>query len=244
MKVLLKSSIELGNDVRLFRLRKHWSQRDLSIPLNVSTQAISNWERGASYMSLDIIVQLCDLMGMSLDDFLLIDHHGAYSYASLFDHFRLRDFWIDVYDIQRHPESGHITLDLRIQSDRYSHFIEDIFDATLLNEKEQEIPFVIEGWVDQTVLPTDQKTTSEVTRLYRIRYLPIHRPILLLIHYNGFVKHIELNESFMDAIIKGKLSEELIQTEPLIAQKIIDFYMKSHKLDQLMNFMHHQTPNV
>lgn len=244
MKVILKSSIELGNDIRLFRTRKHWSQRDLSIPLNVSSQAISNWERGTSYMSLDIIVQLCHLMGMSLDDFLLIDDHGSYSYASVFDRFRLRDFWIDLYDIQKHPETGQLTIDLRIQSDRYSHFIESIFSAVLLNDKEQEISVVIEGWVEVEHKPHDETISTEITRIYRIRYSPIHRPTLMLIHYNGFIKHIDLNYEYMDAIVKAELPESLKESTPELGQQLIDFYMKSHQLDRLMHFMTDQTPTV
>jgi transcriptional regulator with XRE-family HTH domain len=244
MKVILKSSIELGNDIRLFRTRKHWSQRDLAIPLNVSAQAISNWERGTSYMSLDIIVQLCHLMGMSLDDFLLIDDHGSYSYASVFDRFRLRDFWIDLYDIQKHPETGQLTIDLRIQSDRYSHFIETIFSAVLLNEKEQEISVVIEGWVDDERGSYDKTISTEITRMYRIRYSPIHRPRLMLIHYNGFIKHIDLNPEYVEAIVRAELPDALNESTPELEQQLIDFYMKSQQVDRLMHFMTHRATLV
>ena len=238
MKVHLKDSKQLGNDIRLFRMQKHWSQSELAKHLNVSAQAISNWERGETYMSLDIIVQLSSLMGLSLDDLLLYDVHGAYSYASIFDRIRLREFWLDLIDIQKNPENGEIIIDIRIQYDRYTFFVEDIFSVQLRNDKDQDIPFQLHGWVEDEGL--EGSHTQEVVRVYRISYRQVYQPSVLVLRYNSFIKHIGLNDDYITCIIKSQSNAVLSEEDASLNQKIIDFFMKANKIDRLMKFMQHK----
>jgi transcriptional regulator with XRE-family HTH domain len=207
MKVHLKDSKQIGHDIKMFRMRHHWSQAELGKQLNVSAQAISNWERGETYMSLDIIVQLSSLMGISLDDFLLYDIHGAYSYATIFDRLRLRECWIEVVDLQKNPKTGETLIDLRIQYDRFSFFVDEIFSLQLRNDKDQEVPMMTYGWIqDDTV---NGATAQEISRVYRIGYRQVYQPTILVIRYNSYHKHIQLQDSLIDSIIKGQLSPKV-----------------------------------
>jgi transcriptional regulator with XRE-family HTH domain len=239
MKVHLKDSKQLGNDIRLFRMRKHWSQSELAKHLNVSAQAISNWERGETYMSLDIIVQLSALMGVSLDDLLLYDVHGAYSYASIFDRIRLREFWLDLIDIQKNPDNGEIIIDIRLQYDRYTFFVDDIFSVQLRNDKEQDIPFQVHGWMDEE-RGSDAPMAQEVSRVYRISYRQVYQPAVLVLKYNSFIKHIGLKEDYINCIIKAQTNAALSEEDASLNQKIIEFFMKANKIERLMKFMHHK----
>lgn len=236
MKVHLKDSKQLGNDIRLYRIRSRISQSDLAKELNVSPQAISNWERGETYMSLDIIVRLSKLMGISLDDFLLYDVHGDYSYYSIFDRIRLREFWIDLYDIQQNPQKGEIVIDLRLQYNQYTLFVEDMFSVQLFNNKNQEIPFLNHGWINEAGV-NESPSNEDVIRQYRLSFRKIHQPFVLMIRYNSSIKQIELNPEYMDCITKATCQSNDLISDPTLQQKLIDFYMKSNKVDQLMKFM-------
>jgi len=224
MKVYLKDSKHIGNDIRLFRIRKHWSQKDLALQLNVSSQAISNWERGESYMSLDIIVKLSQLMSVSLDDFLLYDIHGSYSYVSIFDRLRLSDFWIDLIDIQKESKQGEIFIDIRVQYVRYTLFLDELFRVNLYNYKEQEIPFYVHGWREEEI--ANNQPTQEITRIYRISYRQVHQACFLSITYNSIVKQIHLDD-------------KIIETDPELHQKIIEFFMKTRQANRLVDYMNH-----
>jgi transcriptional regulator with XRE-family HTH domain len=236
MKVYLKDSKQLGHDIKMFRMRHHWSQAELGKQLNVSAQAISNWERGETYMSLDIIVQLSSLMGISLDDFLLYDIHGDYSYATIFDRLRLREFWVDIVDLKKVPETGEILIDLRVQYDRYSFFVDEIFSLQLGNEKDQEVSSISYGWIEDTSV-NGSPAAQEISRVYRIGYRQVHQPTVLVIQYNSYHKHIRLQDSLIESVIKGQLSPTLYEEDSLLQQRIIEFYMKTNKVDRLMKFM-------
>lgn len=238
MKVHLKDCKQLGHEIRSFRIRQNLSQSELGKELNVSAQAISNWERGESYMSLDIIVQLIRMMGISLDDFLLYEIQGSYSYASIFDRIRLRECWIDVFDIQKIPQNGKIIIDIRVQYDRYTFFVDDMFSVQLHNDKEKEIPFHVHGWLEDE--PVDEGIPlQEMVRIYRISYRPIYKPLVMLLRYSSFIKHIELHEDYIDCIVKAQSHPTITEEDPTLNKKIIEFFMKSNKIERLMKFMNH-----
>ena len=242
MKVFLKDARQLGNEIRLFRMQRHWSQTDLAKQLIVSPQAISNWERGESYMSLDIVVQLSYLMGLSLDELLLYDVHGEYSYASIFDRVRIRDFWMDIVDITKQSLSGEMLIDLRIQYDRHSFFVEEIFSLSLLSDKDKEIPFTIYGWVLE---PSEQSNelSNDIKRVYRISYRLVHHPKTLVIHYNSYTKHFDLNDDYIGWITEGFDVQRYKEDVSEMERKIIEFFMKSNNPTRLLEFINQQNPS-
>ncbi len=52
---------------------KGWSQSELADKLHVSRQSISKWETGKSFPNIELIIQLSDLFGITIDDFLRSD---------------------------------------------------------------------------------------------------------------------------------------------------------------------------
>lgn len=54
---------------RIYELRKRqkWLQDDLAKKLNVSRQAVSNYETGQRGMDCDTIAKLCEIFGVSAD---------------------------------------------------------------------------------------------------------------------------------------------------------------------------------
>ncbi len=57
----------IGEKIKSLRQSNNLTQKDLAGQLNVSSQAISNWERGKGYPDISNIIQLSDLFNISLD---------------------------------------------------------------------------------------------------------------------------------------------------------------------------------
>lgn len=67
--------MELSEKIRLSRKKKAMSQEELANLLNVSRQAVQKWESGASKPEIDKLVQISNLLDVSLD-FLLKDKNS------------------------------------------------------------------------------------------------------------------------------------------------------------------------
>ncbi len=50
-----------------------WSQNDLAEKLHVSRQSVSKWETGKNYPSIEVIIDLSDLFGITIDELLRSD---------------------------------------------------------------------------------------------------------------------------------------------------------------------------
>ncbi len=57
-------------DERIYKLREKYgyTQEDLAEKLSVSRQTISNWETGAATPTIEKVIELSDIYGMSLDE--------------------------------------------------------------------------------------------------------------------------------------------------------------------------------
>ncbi|PEK15646.1 helix-turn-helix domain-containing protein [Bacillus toyonensis] len=55
------------------REKRNWSQNDLAEKLHVSRQSVSKWEAGKNYPSIEIIIHLSDLFGITIDELLRSD---------------------------------------------------------------------------------------------------------------------------------------------------------------------------
>lgn len=64
---------QLNVRLREVREEKGFSQTEVAHHLNISRQAVSNWEKGKSSPDIDNIILLSKLYGMSLDDFLEVN---------------------------------------------------------------------------------------------------------------------------------------------------------------------------
>lgn len=55
------------------REKKGWSQAELAEKLHVSRQSVSKWETGKNYPSIEVIIDLSDLFGVTIDELLRSD---------------------------------------------------------------------------------------------------------------------------------------------------------------------------
>ncbi|PGD32348.1 helix-turn-helix domain-containing protein [Bacillus wiedmannii] len=55
------------------REKRNWSQNDLAEKIHVSRQSVSKWETGKDYPSIEIIIHLSDLFGITIDELLRSD---------------------------------------------------------------------------------------------------------------------------------------------------------------------------
>ena len=60
--------IPLGQKIRVLRIQRGMTQRELAWHLNVSTQAVSKWERNACYPDVTLLLPLARLFSVSLDE--------------------------------------------------------------------------------------------------------------------------------------------------------------------------------
>ena len=62
--------MNLGKTLQNLRKKKNISQEDIAEILNVSRQTIYNWENSKSYPDILILIKLCDIYKISLDELL------------------------------------------------------------------------------------------------------------------------------------------------------------------------------
>jgi len=62
-----------GERVKNERTLKGWTQEELAEKLFVSRQSVSKWENGQNYPSIDIIIKISDLFGITIDELLRSD---------------------------------------------------------------------------------------------------------------------------------------------------------------------------
>lgn len=63
----------LGKRIAAHRKQNHYTQEDLAIKLNVSSQAVSKWENDLSIPDLSLLIELSSLFNISLDQLVKDD---------------------------------------------------------------------------------------------------------------------------------------------------------------------------
>ncbi|MCD9022617.1 helix-turn-helix domain-containing protein [Cohnella silvisoli] len=62
-----------GEKLKTERKKKEWSQEELAAKLFVSRQSVSKWENGQNYPSIEVIINVSDLFGVTIDELLRSD---------------------------------------------------------------------------------------------------------------------------------------------------------------------------
>ena len=62
--------MDIGEKIRMARIKANLTQEQVAEVLNVSRQTISNWETGKTYPDIVSVVKLSDLYDISLDHLL------------------------------------------------------------------------------------------------------------------------------------------------------------------------------
>lgn len=62
-----------GEKLKAERNKKGWPQEELAEKLFVSRQSVSKWENGQNYPSIEMIIKLSDLFGLTVDELLRSD---------------------------------------------------------------------------------------------------------------------------------------------------------------------------
>ncbi|MBQ7923429.1 MAG: helix-turn-helix transcriptional regulator [Clostridia bacterium] len=69
--------MNLGNKIRELRRNRNLTQEQLAAALNISAQAVSKWEMGASYPDMTMIPVLASFFKVSLDELFDFDIHNV-----------------------------------------------------------------------------------------------------------------------------------------------------------------------
>ena len=59
----------IGNQIKTFRKSAGFTQDELAKRLNTTKQTISRYEKGDRKANQDMLFELCDIFGVSIDDF-------------------------------------------------------------------------------------------------------------------------------------------------------------------------------
>ncbi|GGD97697.1 helix-turn-helix domain-containing protein [Paenibacillus nasutitermitis] len=62
-----------GTKLKAERNKMEWSQEELAAKLFVSRQSVSKWENGQNYPSIEVIINISDLFGLTIDELLRSD---------------------------------------------------------------------------------------------------------------------------------------------------------------------------
>ena len=60
----------LGKNIKAFRTARGWSQVDLAKKLNITKQTVSNWENDNIQPSIEMLVRLSKIFGVTTDRLL------------------------------------------------------------------------------------------------------------------------------------------------------------------------------
>ena len=62
-----------GDKLKKEREKRGWSQESLAEKIHVSRQSVSKWETDKNYPSIEVIIDLSDLFGITIDELLRSD---------------------------------------------------------------------------------------------------------------------------------------------------------------------------
>jgi len=66
-------NMSFGDRLKKEREKRGWSQVYLAEKIHVSRQSVSKWETGKNYPSIEVIIDLSDLFGITIDELLRSD---------------------------------------------------------------------------------------------------------------------------------------------------------------------------
>lgn len=82
------------------REKRGWSQTELAEKMYVSRQSVSKWETGKNYPSIEVIIDLSDLFGITIDELLRSDEElkeKVIQDSKQLKHPRLKDFFDSIF---------------------------------------------------------------------------------------------------------------------------------------------------
>lgn len=74
---------DLGSRLKLIRLKRGFTQRELAARINKSVSAISSYESNAQLPPLDVLESIALTLNVSIDFLAGIDRHNTYSARNL-----------------------------------------------------------------------------------------------------------------------------------------------------------------
>ncbi|ANE46470.1 XRE family transcriptional regulator [Paenibacillus swuensis] len=62
-----------GEKLKTERTKKGWTQEEFAEKLFVSRQSVSKWENGQNYPSIEMVIKISDMLGLTIDELLRSD---------------------------------------------------------------------------------------------------------------------------------------------------------------------------
>ena len=96
MKARNETNISIGKRIRLTREHAGLTQELLAEKIDVTTQYISDLERGVVGASVPTIIKICQVLNVS-SDYILLDRNGPITHGTISDHLnKLSDNHLEI----------------------------------------------------------------------------------------------------------------------------------------------------
>lgn len=118
--------MNIGKQIRMYRLQKNAKQEDLATYLGVSTQAVSKWETESSAPDIALLPGIAAYFGVSIDDLFQISHKEQFERIEnmLLNESRIKhenfDWAVSVLEGVIREEPGNVTA-FEYLADLYNH---------------------------------------------------------------------------------------------------------------------------
>ena len=118
--------MNIGKQIRMYRLQKNVKQEDLATYLGVSTQAVSKWETESSAPDIALLPGIAAYFGVSIDDLFQISHKEQFERIEnmLLNESRIKrenfDWAVGVLEGVIREEPGNVTA-FEYLADLYNH---------------------------------------------------------------------------------------------------------------------------
>lgn len=222
---------KIGKIIKNARSRKNMTQVDLADAMGISYQAVSNWERGNSMPDISKIPELCEILGISMDELMGNDAPTQTVKKIISD------------------EEASISLEelASVAPIVPPQKMEKVFEENKGNEDTIDIealialaPFLDDEYLDELAEKISMNDLSQLTEL--APFLSDETLTKIALHYEGPVDDLVelapfLEEEALDALVEKQLAKGNCNVEKLIGlcpfldeqtvRKIADYCMRS-----------------
>ncbi|MDT8717533.1 helix-turn-helix domain-containing protein [Clostridium sp. 19966] len=219
---------DIGRKIALLRREKNLTQMELADKLNISYQAVSNWERGETMPDISKLPEIAEIFNTSIDDILCNDKNvpiiqSIIKENSVEDKIAFEDFK-SVAPILKPTQIRELS--------------NEIHDINNINALMEYIPFLSMEVADKLVLraiesefPINELTqvlpfvTREVAD--KIAEKHIYNNQLSLDDFLPFVSMEVADKLALKAIEENHEFQELVNALPFVSRKIADKIVNS-----------------
>lgn len=216
---------KIGENIKLYRKEKNFTQEQLSEAMGVTVGAVSKWESGASVPDISIIMELADFFEVSVDALLgfeMRQNSAAKSAERISNLEKNKEYDEGIIEaekaLQKYPnnfevvyQSAHLYLAIGVRESKYIPRAQELFERSL------------------TLI--DQNTDEEIDRITITRYIAQTYFIeekteegIELLKKNNFDGHFDYNIGYILSSVLHRFDESLTFLSDALIGSVSEIY--------------------